>query len=295
MSQPPAEPTQAAAFCTRCGAPLPAAAPRCPRCGAGPAGTGRRDKTGAALLALFFGCFGAHKFYLGRWGWGIVYLLTGCVSWIAGLVDFVLLLVMSDQEFQARYPGKGSTAATVLAIVLPIFCAVPTVGILAAIAIPNFVRYQLRSKASEVRLVLGDLARAEAARVAGGGRLVAFQPLPAGAPGRERRPLSPEERALQADLDWQSDPALYGQYRVAVVADERSGLEAAAFCAETDLDQDGVTAAWVAFLPAMRDGQVALAPPPAPCSEQARLEEGAVRYARQQPGAVAAASPADTF
>ena len=38
----------------------------------------RRDEVVGVLLAFFLGGFGIHQFYLGRVGWGILYL---CLSW----------------------------------------------------------------------------------------------------------------------------------------------------------------------------------------------------------------------
>jgi len=48
-----------------------------------------RDELIGVLLAVFLGCFGIHQFYIGRKGFGILYL---CFSWtivpaLAGLVD----------------------------------------------------------------------------------------------------------------------------------------------------------------------------------------------------------------
>ena len=48
----------------------------------------RKNATTAVLLALFLGGVGAHKFYLGQIGWGVVYLLF---SWtlIPGIVALI--------------------------------------------------------------------------------------------------------------------------------------------------------------------------------------------------------------
>lgn len=65
----------------------------------------RKDKIVAALLALFLGGLGVHKFYLGRTGAGIAMLLfcwTGIPSFIA-FIDFILLLCSSDEAFMHKY------------------------------------------------------------------------------------------------------------------------------------------------------------------------------------------------
>lgn len=44
------------------------------------------------LLCLFLGCVGAHKFYEGKGGMGVVYLLTGGFVGIGVLLDLVSIL-----------------------------------------------------------------------------------------------------------------------------------------------------------------------------------------------------------
>lgn len=43
------------------------------------------------LWWLFLGTVGAHKFYLGKPGWGIAYLLTLGFLWVGVLVDLFLI------------------------------------------------------------------------------------------------------------------------------------------------------------------------------------------------------------
>ncbi len=60
----------------------------------------------AALLALLLGGFGAHKFYLGQGGLGVIYLLL-CWTFIpaiVALVEGIIYLTMSDAEFSRKYP-----------------------------------------------------------------------------------------------------------------------------------------------------------------------------------------------
>ncbi len=59
----------------------------------------------AIVLALFLGGFGAHKFYLGRVGWGFLYFLF-CWTFIPAvlaLIEAIRYAVMSSQDFNNKY------------------------------------------------------------------------------------------------------------------------------------------------------------------------------------------------
>lgn len=45
------------------------------------------------ILCIFFGCFGAHRFYVGKWKSGIVMLLTSGFLGIGTLVDIVMIII----------------------------------------------------------------------------------------------------------------------------------------------------------------------------------------------------------
>lgn len=63
-----------------------------------------KDKSTAGILAILLGGFGAHHFYLGSNTAGIIELVACCgLCGIAGIVEGVLLLVMDQNEFDARY------------------------------------------------------------------------------------------------------------------------------------------------------------------------------------------------
>ena len=51
-----------------------------------------KNKWVALLLCFFLGFFGAHKFYEGKIGMGIIYLFTAGLFGIGVLVDFIVLL-----------------------------------------------------------------------------------------------------------------------------------------------------------------------------------------------------------
>jgi hypothetical protein len=62
-----------------------------------------RNRWIAFFLCLFLGCIGAHRFYVGKIGTGIVWLLTAGLFGIGALVDLILILVGSFRD-QAGYP-----------------------------------------------------------------------------------------------------------------------------------------------------------------------------------------------
>lgn len=63
-----------------------------------------KSKVAAGLLAIFLGGIGIHKFYLGKIGLGILYLLF-CWTYIPAFVGFIegiVILSSSDQNFQIK-------------------------------------------------------------------------------------------------------------------------------------------------------------------------------------------------
>jgi TM2 domain-containing membrane protein YozV len=73
-----------------------------------------KNKTTAGILAIFLGGLGIHKFYLGRGGMGVLYLLFAWtfIPAIVGFIEGIILLVMNDHEFNLKYnPGQVIPAA----------------------------------------------------------------------------------------------------------------------------------------------------------------------------------------
>jgi len=97
-------------YCMECGVLINRRAEICPECGVrqtspGGAADMDSDQMAAALLAIFLGGIGVHKFYQGRTGLGVVYL---CFSWtlIPALIAFVegiLMLVADEEEYERKY------------------------------------------------------------------------------------------------------------------------------------------------------------------------------------------------
>jgi TM2 domain-containing membrane protein YozV len=99
-------------YCSSCGEVIKKEAEICPKCGVRqiavpmPGIKSVKSKTTAAILAIFLGGLGLHKFYLGR-AVGIVYILF---SWtfipaIIGFIEGLMYLSFSgtDEEFTLKY------------------------------------------------------------------------------------------------------------------------------------------------------------------------------------------------
>ncbi|GGL70179.1 zinc-ribbon domain and TM2 domain-containing protein [Halocalculus aciditolerans] len=94
-------------YCSNCGEEIDAKAEVCPECGVRQASASDDgpDRIAAALLAIFLGGIGVHKFYLGQTKMGILYL---CFFWTAipalvGFIEGIIYLTKSDEEFRRRY------------------------------------------------------------------------------------------------------------------------------------------------------------------------------------------------
>lgn len=95
-------------YCSGCGTLIHRDAPICPHCGAPQADVrlvSRKNRGIAILLALLFGGLGLHKFYLGRIGWGLLYL---CFFWTfipsaVAFVEAILYAAMGEEAFHAKY------------------------------------------------------------------------------------------------------------------------------------------------------------------------------------------------
>ena len=70
--------------------------------------TRNKDKTAAGILGLVLGWLGIHQFYLGSMGTGIILIVLtivtcGFLGSVLGLIEGILILTMSDEDFNHRY------------------------------------------------------------------------------------------------------------------------------------------------------------------------------------------------
>ena len=64
-----------------------------------------KNKTVAALLAIFLGGYGAHKFYLKKSTLGLFYLLFcwSIIPSVIGIIEAIYLFAMSQEKFDSKY------------------------------------------------------------------------------------------------------------------------------------------------------------------------------------------------
>ena len=97
-------------YCKYCGKPVELNAPFCPYCGNPvdgyypPSGNSYSNirpvnKWVAFLLCFFLGVFGAHKFFEGKVGMGVLYIFTAGLFGFGWLVDIVTILTKPDPYF----------------------------------------------------------------------------------------------------------------------------------------------------------------------------------------------------
>ena len=93
-------------YCHNCGVETNPSQAMCVKCGVSLAtGQNGKKKVTAGVLGILLGGIGIHKFYLGSWGWGLIYLLL-CwiyVPAIIGLIEGILYLTMDENQFDAKY------------------------------------------------------------------------------------------------------------------------------------------------------------------------------------------------
>jgi TM2 domain-containing membrane protein YozV len=93
-------------YCHGCGKPIHETALTCPQCGARQQiARSEKSKLAAALLAIFLGGFGMHKFYLGQIGLGVLYLVFcwTLIPAIVGFIEGIVYLATDDRRWAEKY------------------------------------------------------------------------------------------------------------------------------------------------------------------------------------------------
>jgi TM2 domain-containing membrane protein YozV len=79
----------------------------------------RKDTTAAILLAFFLGSFGAHRFYLGETGMGLLYLIF-CWTFIPHLISFVECFFLPERVDRYNAALAAAIAAQVRGMAIPV-------------------------------------------------------------------------------------------------------------------------------------------------------------------------------
>jgi type II secretory pathway pseudopilin PulG len=128
-------------------------------------------------------------------------------------------------------PKKGAPVWIIVLVIIAV-TALPCFGILAAIAIPNFLKYQQRAKQTEAKINLRAIATAEKAYFGEHDAFVAAGPVPAGVPAGAPQVFTPDQ-GFKA-LGWQAEGPVRFQYIVTL-----DGPKSATGVARGDLSGNG--------------------------------------------------------
>ncbi len=101
-------------FCKDCGAEINEKAEICPKCGVRQVntvsaafspkeGASEKSRTASLLLCFFLGVIGVHRFYVGKVGTGILWLLTLGLFGIGALIDFIMIIVGKFKDKEGKY------------------------------------------------------------------------------------------------------------------------------------------------------------------------------------------------
>ncbi len=135
-----------------------------------------------------------------------------------------------------RHTRRGGFTLIELMIVVAI------IGILAAIAIPNFLRFQLRAKSSEGKSNLAAIRTAEEGYFAEFGTYVVAAAVPLTLPGTDKAQW-PEPNPVCPNcfdqLGWSPEGEVYFQYQVAADNNGGVGMANVRFTADAWADIDG--------------------------------------------------------
>jgi type IV pilus assembly protein PilA len=137
---------------------------------------------------------------------------------------------------------------------IELMIVVAIIAILAATAIPNFLRFQLRARASEGKINLSAIAVAQEGFYAEWGTYVVATALPLAVPGSQRTPWPITDCSLPA---WQShgfcltgwvpEGEVYYQYEVVAASSPLAApgsLDVYTADAQSDIDSDGAIGSW---------------------------------------------------
>jgi type IV pilus assembly protein PilA len=128
---------------------------------------------------------------------------------------------------------------------IELMIVVAIIGILAAIAIPNFMRFQLKAKAGEGKTNLAAIRTAEESYMAEFGTYISAAAHPASVPGAMKIAWGSVGSVGFATIGWAPEGAVYYQYAVSTATDGTDFLAEAA----SDIDGNSTPNEWAYVKP----------------------------------------------
>jgi type IV pilus assembly protein PilA len=125
---------------------------------------------------------------------------------------------------------------------IELMIVVAIIGILAAIAIPNFIRFQLKAKSSEGKTNLAAIRTAEESYFAEYGSYVSSDPSPAAVADNNKTDFADATADFGFDIvGWEPEGQVYFNYSVNTNSPSNDSFTAAA---HADIDADGDAQYW---------------------------------------------------
>jgi type IV pilus assembly protein PilA len=143
-----------------------------------------------------------------------------------------------------RKLNKNARGFTLIELMI----VVAIIGILAAIAIPNFLKYQLRAKSGEAPVNLSAIKTSEIAYYGSHDFYLAADPNPTAAPstGKQAWDNGAAPATGWDDLGWKPEGSVYFQYVVEVTAPVAGTTDGSfAAYAVADIDADNTMQCWL--------------------------------------------------
>jgi type IV pilus assembly protein PilA len=128
---------------------------------------------------------------------------------------------------------------------IELMIVVAIIGILASIAIPNFLRYQLRSKSSEAAVNLGAIKTNEISYFGSHDTYIAATANPTAYVAGQRNSFDPASDKWP-ELGWRPEGDVYFEYSVVSSTADRFTAQA---LADLDKDAAGAKQCWVFYRP----------------------------------------------
>lgn len=119
------------------------------------------DKALLLVITFFLGAVGGHKFYTERYWQGVLYFIFAwtLIPGLIAFVEFIIYAATDLAQLREKFPRTNGIGVIIVMVVCVMMFFIT--GIMAAIAIPQFVKYRERSYDMQVTVALERVKTAE--------------------------------------------------------------------------------------------------------------------------------------